>query len=357
MRSLPHEIQSQQAPRRTTWQRRIVRLSLALGLERLAARITAQRPAILVAHRFRNDDGGAPGGLHIDDLRLTLDWIRRHRDYEIVDLEDLFTTGNGSRRKRVAFTIDDGYADQVDVAGPVFEAFDCPVTVFLTTGFLDGETWMWWDRVEYAIRRSPVRGAVSGLPVSLRLDSESDRTDAIARLIAAMKAMPDAMRRQLVADLATVFEVDVPARAPDAYAPLSWQRVQAAEARGLYRFGPHTLTHPILARTTDDVAREEIAGSWHRVRSQLQRAMPVLAVPNGLEGDYGEREIRLAHEAGLKGVLSSQSGRPPIVNDTRFAVLSRHGHDDDFTNLRQALSGIEDIKHDFRSRFLQGESG
>ena len=59
-------------------------------------------------------------------------------------------SGDGPPLNRaVAFTIDDGYVEQATVAAPVFAEFDCPVTTFVTSGFLDRALWFWWDQIEY----------------------------------------------------------------------------------------------------------------------------------------------------------------------------------------------------------------
>ncbi len=47
-------------------------------------------------------------------------------------------TGTLEREKWVAFSLDDGFAEQVTLAGNIFAKFNCPSTCFLLTGFIDG---------------------------------------------------------------------------------------------------------------------------------------------------------------------------------------------------------------------------
>lgn len=43
-------------------------------------------------------------------------------------------------------TLDDGYADNHDIAAPILESFGLPATFFLTTGFIGADTVPWWDQ-------------------------------------------------------------------------------------------------------------------------------------------------------------------------------------------------------------------
>ena len=48
--------------------------------------------------------------------------------------------------RAVCVTFDDGYYDNLAVAGPLLEEARVPATVFLATGFL-GASCFWWDRL------------------------------------------------------------------------------------------------------------------------------------------------------------------------------------------------------------------
>jgi len=117
--------------------------------------LVRDRATMFMLHRFSQPDLGIRGH-DSNELRRTLAHLQR-QGYEFVSLRDVFQRlreGSPSLRRAVSFTIDDGYADQAEIAGPVFAEFDCPVTTFVCTGFLDGQLWMWWDRIEYMFRET-----------------------------------------------------------------------------------------------------------------------------------------------------------------------------------------------------------
>ena len=120
------------------------------------------RATIFMLHRFRCADAGVRG--HDPAfVRAALEYLRANR-YELVSLRELYARMARDAmpvRRAVAFTIDDGYFDHAEVAAPIFAAFDCPVTTFVTTGFLDGHLWFWWDQIEYVFESD---GSPHGIP-------------------------------------------------------------------------------------------------------------------------------------------------------------------------------------------------
>src|SRR5437763_4645722 len=121
--------------------------------------------SIFTLHRFADPDLGVVG--HDPAvLRDHLAYLRRHR-YRLLSLTDVvrqIEDGSGSGgTAAVAFTVDDGYAGFARIAAPIFAQYDCPVTLFVTTGFLDGRLWLWWDRVTYLFKHTQCGSLVLNL--------------------------------------------------------------------------------------------------------------------------------------------------------------------------------------------------
>jgi len=52
---------------------------------------------------------------------------------------------------RLKFTFDNGYADNLYSALPLLDHYKLPITLFLTTGYLDQRREFWWDEFEQFI--------------------------------------------------------------------------------------------------------------------------------------------------------------------------------------------------------------
>jgi peptidoglycan/xylan/chitin deacetylase (PgdA/CDA1 family) len=307
------------------------------------------RATIFVLHRFHDEELGIPGH-DPATLRRLLAFLRRER-FEILSLRELFRRleyPDEPLHGAVAITLDDGYIDQATIAAPIFAEFDCPATIFVTTGFLDGRLWQWWDKIDFIFRRTRAREIVLELrEESLRYAWYDDAGLQRARddFTERCKVVDDLEKHALILSLAHLAEVDLPDETPPEYAPMSWDQLRRCETQGI-SFGPHSVTHPILARVTAERSRWEITESWERLRAEAHDPVPFFSYPNGLPPDFGEREIATVRELGFEGGLSSSGGHimvPLCSEDARFRI-PRFGFPAGHSQPLQYASGFERLK-------------
>jgi peptidoglycan/xylan/chitin deacetylase (PgdA/CDA1 family) len=246
-------------------------------------------------------------------------------------------------------TIDDGYSDQGDIACPILIDFDCPATIFVTSGFLDGDLWFWWDQIGYILVKSEYRRVSLEVP-SGTLDLDLADRNAVAASRASLervcKAVPNDVRLELIERLARLAGVDVPAQAPASHAPMSWDDVRRLERSGI-GFGPHTVTHPILSRTTDAQSRREIATSWERLCAEAAHPVDVFCYPNGQADDFSDREVATIRELGLSGAVTGMDGyitRDSYGRADQRYRLPRFAFPEDPATLTQYVNGLEFAK-------------
>ncbi len=308
------------------------------------------RAAIFTLHRLAMPEL-AFRGQDPQLLRECLSYLRKHR-YELLPLKEIFRrlAGEGPPlRRAVGFTIDDGYLDQAEVGGPIFAEFDCPVTTFVCTGFLDRELWMWWDKIEYVFRHTS-RPAVTvgpGEGRTYRWENDTERSRAQYDFTEACKQLPDREKHAAIEDLAVRAEVELPGSAPDEYAPMSWQQLRSY-ARGSMSFGPHTVTHPILSRVSDDDVRWEIEHSAERLAAECENTDPIFCYPNGQQGDFGAREFRILEDLGFPGAVTGCPGYASAQGwnadpHDRFRVR-RFSYPGNLGDMLQCATGAERLK-------------
>lgn len=300
--------------------------------------------SIFMFHRFSPEAQGHDPAA----VRRFLDWLRRNR-FEVLDLEELFRRLRGEGpplRRAVVLTLDDGYSCQAEIGAPIFAEFDVPVTTFLTTGFVDGTIWMWWDQIEYVFEHTRVprvQVTAGGQRMDHDLSTPDRRRGATHVLQMCCKNLPQVERLAAIAELTEAARVAIPETPPPQYRPMTWEQARRCEAGGM-RFGPHTVTHPILARTDDAQARQEIEGSWARLGAEVSRPVPVFCYPNGLRCDFGAREVSILTRLGLIGAVTAEPGYAAAegfgegtaaFRVPRFCFSERHDE-----NLRYA-SGLE----------------
>ncbi len=118
------------------------------------------------------------------------------------------------------------------------------------------------------------------------------------------------------------------------------------------RFGPHTVTHPILERCSADRSAREIRDSWHRLSSEASDPQPIFSYPNGQPGDFGDREFAVVRELGLLGGVSGSVGYASSKHwqerpNYRFH-LPRFPFSDEEEACSQVITGFERVKQVLR---------
>ena len=312
------------------------------------------RAVVFMLHRFRDPSRGI-AGQDPAVLRAGLAWLRQHH-FDLVSLEDLLhrLLDGGAVRRAVAFTIDDGYIDQAAVAAPVFAEYDCPVTTFLASGFLDRTLWFWWDRIEYVFTHTTatrLRAHLGDAIVDYALPDAAARRAAQIDFTARCKEVRTEVKESAIPTLAEEAGVILPATAPAPYAPMSWDDARACERRGM-SFGPHTVTHPILSRTGDARAARELEDSWRRLKEEVSRPVPVFCYPNGRWEDFSSREVgvlrRLDFLGAVTGAFGYAAAAPATAGGEWPFRLRRFAYPDTLPDAIQYLSGFERLKEIIR---------
>jgi peptidoglycan/xylan/chitin deacetylase (PgdA/CDA1 family) len=246
------------------------------------------------------------------------------------------------------FTVDDGYADFARVIVPVFAEFDCPVTVFLVTGAVDGTCWFWWDRVEFAVESTKCKGIGLDLPgrtVNWPCETPRERAATVALITESLKVMPNEQKELSLTMLAERLEVEIPAKPTPRYSAMSWRDVRRCATMGV-TFGPHTVTHPILPTVTDTDAKWEVLESWRRLRAECDAVVPVFAYPSGV---FSVREVSILAGSDLTAAFTTKpryASRAALHAPdprTRFTV-PRFAYAGDRAAFVQVVVGAERLK-------------
>lgn len=273
-------------------------LALLRAMNRHAARIIAY-------HRFPDSS--------VETLRRQCEYLRKF--HQVVSLDDIDRWLCGDlplRPNSVAVTVDDGYRDFYRVAYPVFREYQIPVTVFLTTGFVDRVCWLWVDVVAFLFRGTSVAQAAVPLGKEVqrfRLESGGERTAAAAAVKEAAKRMDHDARCKLVyEELPASLQCAIPEFPPAEYEALRWDEIREMHRNGV-RFGGHTETHPILSSIrSQNRLCSEIAGCKRKIEAELGHPVSQFAYPNGTFLDINPEVIDEVRRAGYKSAVLAEFG-------------------------------------------------
>ena len=282
------------------------------------------------------------------------------KGYNFVSLEDIYKNINEGApplKKAIAFTLDDGFIDQAKIAAPIFIKHKCPATIFLITNFVDAGQPPWdlfLKLVFYHSNKNQITINLNTEEITYQIDTPEKRYKSMDAFRSTCKKLSEADLENALLSLSSNVEKETLTSLKSNAIPLSWDVARELEKHGI-SFGPHTMTHAILSKCSNDRAYEEIKGSWKILTQKLERPCPVFAYPTGRKEDFTVREINHIKELGLLGAVTAESGCVNFDNTTKADkyLIKRMSFPSNIEDLIQYCSGFEIIKQNLRNFKLE----
>lgn len=221
----------------------------------------------------------------VTDAERNFAYLKRH--YNIISLNDYLDAVRNEKRlppKAVVITFDDGHVSNYALL-PVIKRMQIPVTIFLCSSIVGTRRHFWFRHSE---EMKPKVEALKKL-------SNGQRLDALRQY--------GFEQEQEYGDMQAL------------------SKEQIDEMKPWVNFQSHTCFHPILPQCDSTTAEREIKWSKRQLAESLGLTVNALSYPNG---DYSERDIRLAQTAGYDCGVTVDSGYNDINTDLfrlkRFSV-------------------------------------
>ncbi len=283
---------------------RTVRWLLALASGRWSPRSGPPRLTIVRHHRVYADGERALYHLGVSESVLKAQVAACVRAGAVPGTvrDGLARLARGEAGHAVAFSFDDGYADNVTRALPVLAAAGARASFYLAAGLIDTRTAPWWDELAFVLEhagRPVARLDVHGLSLDVDASSPAGRRLALRALLPWLRVAPTEQRARLDA-LRAALEVRAAAPCELAEWPLAARLAEAG-----MEVGAHTLTHPFLTLVPPAEQRREIAESAALAAARTGAEVTGLAYP---VGDHDERTVEAARAARLAYAVTTAAG-------------------------------------------------
>ncbi|MEE8359497.1 MAG: polysaccharide deacetylase family protein, partial [Candidatus Omnitrophota bacterium] len=131
-----------------------IKYPFKLNLQNIAPRLLKRKTAILMYHGFarQRDEIGIENhqGKHLAINRFDdqMRYLKNH--YNLISLPFFLRSFKDDRPipdNSVIITLDDGYESNYILAYPILKRYGIPVTIFITTNFVENNEFLWVDRV------------------------------------------------------------------------------------------------------------------------------------------------------------------------------------------------------------------
>jgi peptidoglycan/xylan/chitin deacetylase (PgdA/CDA1 family) len=216
------------------------------------------------------------------------------------------TCEDWSKLDKPTFTItfDDGYEDNLTNALPILEKYKVPATVFITTSFLDDQSWPYSDSLFYYFSKVPKNNSFK---VSISNDLFFSNEESYFKLCKIIKPLPALKREEILSEIISSLNISLNDRKlPKSF--LTTNQLIRLDSSPLITIGAHTENHPMLSTISKVEQRKEIAQSLTQLENILKKPIRYFAYPYGTRQDYNKDSVDICKELPLDKVYSNFRG-------------------------------------------------
>jgi len=312
------------------------------GFQALCRRLTRNHVRVIMYHRFSPEGQFHARRLPVLEFAWQLEYLAKHHQVWTPD-EQLDQSGRPLSTPEgppVVITVDDGYADFATVAFPLLQSQNLPATVFVTTGFVSGQTWFWWDRLIWLLEHcAPGERTFHFANQQTQGDpgGEDQRWKLWHTIADRLSTINDEEKESALANLATNAEVQIPATAPEGYQAMTWDQGKEMTTHQI-TFGAHTVTHPVLSQVDTNRADKEIRESREHIAAETGVYPGWFCYPQGGPGDFLSKTVEQVRDAGYRGCYTAF---PDPFHDGDPMTLPRYSISGDRLAFQWILCGAE----------------
>ena len=240
-------------------------------------------------------------------------------------------------KSTVCITFDDGFRNVYTSAFPILQRCQVPSTIFVVTGLVGTRQPAWPDLLSRAISRARC-DSVQAAGRTLSLASPRLRFKAAAVLGDHLKRLDNDQReREFEGIMTSLGSTAVDLEEPQA--SMDWAEIDVLSRSGLFEFGSHTQSHPILSRCPRDRQVEELGESRKLLIERLGKC-DHFAYPNGREGDYTAETKAILAGLGYRCGVTTRSGLNGFDPDPFELRRINVGNDTTGRRFRLRMAGL-----------------
>ena len=235
--------------------------------------------------------------------------------YKIVSIDEF--NKNIKEKKNefmVAITFDDGYKDNLIYALPILEKYQIPATIYITTRFLDNDTWMWWYELKNEIlNKSELNFEFKKLKYNFILRKYTEKNIAfekIRKLFLTLKA-----NEQII-----LLEIITGKKERKSYSEicLSKEDLVILDKNPLITIGSHSHSHLNLSILGREDLLYEINKATEKLENLLNHKIKHFSYPYGQKNQTSNRESNLIADLNFNTAVTTQVY--PVRNCSSFLL-------------------------------------
>jgi peptidoglycan/xylan/chitin deacetylase (PgdA/CDA1 family) len=214
---------------------------------------------------------------------------------------------NGSSNRFVSFTFDDGYVDNLTHALPVFEKYEAPFSIFLTTGFPDHHAVIWWYLVEeFLMNHTEFAFKDNGKVYQFDIPTFQEKKAAFGELRRFLLSSDHNSFLPRIENILNGYYSDLYSLTREL--ALTWDQVRELSNHPLITIGAHTREHFSLKAVDESVFSSEIDDSIRIIEEKTGQPVTFFAYPYGTQNEAYTREYQYMNKTKITMSFTTVQG-------------------------------------------------
>lgn len=241
--------------------------------------------------------------------------------YDIISLDDLYAILIDQKpvSNKVVFTFDDGYRDNLTKALPIFEKYNIPFTIYITTSFPDRSAVLWWYALEDILLNNNIIELNDGTVYQCGDSIEKQKVFLILR--EKILKLDQINLLSTLEDLFQHYEINWALYLEDL--ALSWPQIANLAQHPLVTIGGHTLNHYAFNKLSTSQIVYEVREANRHLESMIGKPIDHFAYPFGSVNEVSETEYEVVKTLGLKTVTTTRRGNVFLEHVNHLESLPR----------------------------------
>jgi len=248
--------------------------------------------------------------------------------YEFISLDRLYQILQNKEKvkKKIIFTLDDGYKDNYTIAYPIFKKHNIPFTVYVTTSFPEKSAILWWYILEELLVSNNEIIMDNGDRYSCRTIHEKINAFLQIRDIVLSFRKKDFFEK--INKMFSNYKIDWYRKTFDL--AMDWDEIIKLSQDDIVTIASHTKNHYALNRLTEDEIKEEILEANILIESKINKKIDHFAFPFGSRNEIRMREFEIIKNFNFKTVTTTRRGNIYLEHKDYLNFLPRIMLTEDF---------------------------
>jgi peptidoglycan/xylan/chitin deacetylase (PgdA/CDA1 family) len=246
--------------------------------------------------------------------KMILDY--QARGYQFVSLDEVHEIVSNQKKlkqKFVCFTFDDGYADNYELAYPVFKKYNCPFAIYVATDFPDGKALLWWYVLEDILLQHTELVLGDGSWYDCSTIEEKNETFVVVKqkIFDSQSRKLEQVLNKLLGNYSFSFEDKNKALV------LTWEQIGILATDQLCTIASHTVSHGVLPNMSIEEVEVELKESKLKLEKQIGKEVVHFAYPYGAWNDSVLRQVIAAE---YKTATLANGGKVRLKKRSEFVI-------------------------------------